>query len=80
MANYGTVWFNSKSIANIILMSEAEHRGHEVTYSPGCFMLTNKQKTFEMTFHVNQAGLYAHIEPPVGLSLVEKQKDKIVLK
>jgi hypothetical protein len=52
-------------------MSEAERRGHEVTYSPGCFTLTNKKKTLQMAFHMNQAGLYAHMVPPAGLSLVQ---------
>jgi hypothetical protein len=71
LPNYGTVWLNSKSIANIISTSEAESRGHKVTYLPGCFKLTNKQKTLEMTFYMNQAGLYAYMVPPCGLSLVQ---------
>jgi hypothetical protein len=71
LPNYGTVWFNPKSIANIISMSEAESRGHEGTYSSGCFKLVNKQGTLQMNFHMNQAGLYAHVVPPIGLSLVQ---------
>jgi hypothetical protein len=66
----GTVWFNPRSIASIISMLEAEHRGHEVTYSSGCFKLVNKQGTLQMNFHMNQAGLYPHVVPPFGLSLV----------
>jgi hypothetical protein len=71
LPNYGTVWFNSKLIANIISMSEAERRGHEVTYSSGCFKLVNKQETLQTTFHMNHAGLYVHVVPPIGLSLVQ---------
>jgi hypothetical protein len=71
LPNYVIVWFNSKPIANIISMLEAERRGHKVTYSPGRFKLTNEQKTLEMTFYMNQAGLYAYMVPPSGLSLVQ---------
>jgi hypothetical protein len=35
LPNYGVVWFNLKSIASIISMPEAEHRGLEIIYSPG---------------------------------------------
>jgi hypothetical protein len=68
---YGTVWINLKLIANIISMSEAELRGHEVMYSSRCFKLVNKQGTLQMIFHMNQAGLYAHVVPPIGISLVQ---------
>jgi hypothetical protein len=71
LPNYGTVWFNPKSIANIISMSEAERRGHKVTYSPGYFTLTNKLKTLDLPFHMNHAGPYAHMVTPGGLSLVQ---------
>jgi hypothetical protein len=62
--NHGVMWFNLNSIANIISMSEAERRGLEITYSPGCLKLTNEQKTLEMTF-LNQASLYAYVVIPI---------------
>jgi hypothetical protein len=68
--NHGVVWFNPNSIANVISMSEAERRGLEITYSPGCLKLTNKQKTLEMTF-LNQAGLCPHVVIPIELNLVQ---------
>jgi hypothetical protein len=71
LLNYGTVWFNPNSIANIISMSEAERRGHPISYSPGCFKLTSKQLALEMIFNMNQAGLYAYVVPSAGLSLVQ---------
>jgi hypothetical protein len=71
LPSYGTVWYNPKSIANIISMSEAERRGHEITYSPGCFRLINKQMTLDMSFRMSQAGLYTYTAPPTGLSLVQ---------
>jgi hypothetical protein len=71
LLNYGTVWYNPNSIANIISMSEAERRGHQISYSPGCFKLTSKQSALEMVFNMNQAGLYAYVVPSVGLSLVQ---------
>jgi hypothetical protein len=48
-------------------MPEAERRRLEITYSPGCLKLTDKQKTLEMTFQMNQADLYAHVVTTIKL-------------
>jgi hypothetical protein len=59
------------SIANIISISELERRGLEISCSSGRLKLTNKQKTLEMTFQMNQAGLYAHVVTPTKLNLFQ---------
>jgi hypothetical protein len=71
LLNYGTVWYNLNLIANIISISEAEHRGYQISYSPGCFKLTSKQSALEMVVNMNQAGLHAYVVPSAGLSLVQ---------
>jgi hypothetical protein len=59
------VWFNQNSI------SEAERRGHLISYSPGCLKLTNKENTFIMNFKMNPLGLYVYKAPDLGLSLAQ---------
>jgi hypothetical protein len=50
LPNYGVVWFNKDSIANIISMSEAERKGHSISYSPGCLKLINAEDGLSMDF------------------------------
>jgi hypothetical protein len=40
LPQYGVVWFNEDSIANIISMSKAERRGYTILFSPGCLRLS----------------------------------------
>jgi hypothetical protein len=65
------VWFNPNSIANIISMSEAEIRGHKIFYPPGLFKLISKDGNLEMTFQMNDIGLYAYSVSFEGLTHVE---------
>jgi hypothetical protein len=71
LPNYDVVWFNEESIANIISMSEAEHRGHIISYLPGCLTLTNTENGFMMDFRMTQAGLYAFEVPIDGTGLFQ---------
>jgi hypothetical protein len=71
LPNYGIVWFNQHSIANLISMPEAEHRGNVISYSPGCLKLTDKDNTSTMRFKMNPSGLYVFKAPHLGLSLVQ---------
>jgi hypothetical protein len=71
LPSYVTVWFNPNSSTNIIAMSEVERRGNQISYSPGCFKITNEQTKLDMVFNMNQSGLYAYTVPSSGLSLVQ---------
>ncbi len=71
LPNYGTVWFNQNSIANIISMSKAQRRGHMISFSPGCLKLNNKESTFTMSFKMSPSGLYVYKAPDLGISLVQ---------
>jgi uncharacterized short protein YbdD (DUF466 family) len=77
LPNYGVVWFNEESIANIISMSEAERRGHTISYSPGCLKLTNQQKGLDMDFCMTPAGLYAFKVPLEGTALVQTVSENL---
>jgi hypothetical protein len=57
LPSYEMVWYNANSIANIISMSEAGQREHQISYSPGCFKLTNEETKLDMVFNMNQSGL-----------------------
>jgi hypothetical protein len=69
--NYGMVWFNPNSIANIISMSEAERRGHKIFYSPGLFKLISKDRNLEIAFQMKDVGVYAYSVSFEGLSHVQ---------
>jgi hypothetical protein len=71
LPNYGVVWFNPDSIANIISMSEAERRGHKILYTPGCLHLLDPEQTFTMDFKMNKARLYAYKVPVQGTNLIQ---------
>jgi hypothetical protein len=71
LPNYGIVWFNQNSIANIFSMSEAERRGHMISYSPGCLKITNKENTSTMNFKMSPSGLCVNRAPDLGLNLVQ---------
>jgi hypothetical protein len=57
LKNYGTVWFNKDAIANIISMSEAERKGHIISYTVGCLKLPNPSSRKVTSFHLTQDGL-----------------------
>jgi hypothetical protein len=59
LPDYGTVWFNENSIANIISMSEAERKGHKISFTSGCITLTNATNSRKTDFKITAAGLYA---------------------
>ena len=75
LQGYGTVWYNDKSIANIISMSEAENKGYVISYSLGCFRLKNPHTTKTMKFMKTAEGLYGcrvvHGVPHAGISLIQ---------
>ena len=75
LEGYGAVWFNDKAIANIISMSEAERKGHKITYSPGCLKIINVMTKKETAFIVTKEGLYAHRVPINGISMVQTVKE-----
>jgi hypothetical protein len=52
-------------------MSEAERRGYKIFYSPGLFKLISKDGNLEMTFQMNDVGLYAYSVSFEGLSHVQ---------
>ena len=52
-------------------MSEAEWKGHQITYSPGCFKIANGKNNKITSFYVTQKGLYAQKVPDTGVSLVQ---------
>jgi hypothetical protein len=71
LPNFGTVWFNENAIANIISMSEAERKGHSISYSPGCLTLTNPKNGHHTEFRITPSGLYAYKNPIGGTSMVQ---------
>ena len=71
LKNYGTVWYNEAAIANIISMSEAERKGHLISYTKGCLKLQNRSNGKMTSFHVTPDGLYAFQVPKSGVSLVQ---------
>ena len=71
LQNYGTVWYNANSIANIISMSEAERKRHMVSCSPRCLHLTNPKTKKSTTFKMTPEGLYGCCVCQSGLSLVQ---------
>jgi hypothetical protein len=71
LSNYGTVWFNENSIENIISMSEAEQKGHKISYSPGCLTLTNAKNGHNSEFQITPSGLYAYTVPLNGTAMVQ---------
>ena len=70
VAGYGTGYYNKNGIANILSMAEAEAMGHEITYTPGCFTMTNCVSNRDTKFHRTPAGLYAH-KVKRGVSLIQ---------
>jgi hypothetical protein len=71
LKNYGTVWFNEDAIANIILMSEAERKGHIISYTVGCLKLQNPSSGKVTSFHLTPGGLYAFRVPSNDMSFVQ---------
>jgi hypothetical protein len=71
LPNYGVVWFNEESIANIISMSKAERRGHSMSYLPGCLKLTNIENGLMMDLRMTQAVFYAFEVPINRTGLVQ---------
>jgi hypothetical protein len=71
LPDYGTVWFNENSIANIISMSEAERKGHKISYSPGCLTLTNAKNGHTTDFRITSSGLYAYNIPLKGTNMIQ---------
>ena len=69
------MWFNDKAIANIISMSEAERKGHKISYSPGCLKIINVITKKETAFVVTKEGLYAHRVPITGISMIQTIKE-----
>jgi hypothetical protein len=65
------VWFNEDAIANIILMSEAERKGHIISYTVGCLKLQNPSSRKVTSFHLTPGGLYAFRVPSNSMSLVQ---------
>jgi hypothetical protein len=71
LKSYGTVWFNEDAIANIISMSEAERKGHIISYTVGYLKLQNPSSGKVTSFHLTPGGLYAFQVPSNGMSLVQ---------
>jgi hypothetical protein len=76
LPHYGTVWFNGNSIANIISMSEAERKGHKISFTPGCITLTNATNGRKTDFKITLAGLCA-FEISIDESMLFKLLRKI---
>jgi hypothetical protein len=61
LRGYGTVWYSSKGIANILSLSNVREKGHEVTYDGAsnefCVYNSNGKKTI---FTQSDKGLYFH--------------------
>jgi hypothetical protein len=72
LPDYGSVWFNKNSIANIISMSEAERRGHKITFTPGCLTLTNDTNGHKTVFKITSANLSAFEIPIDGVYVCPK--------
>ena len=75
LPDYGTVWFNENAIANIISMSEAERKGHTISYSPGCLRITNSETKRTSDFRITKEGLYAYMVPEKGTSFLQTAKE-----
>jgi hypothetical protein len=71
LPKYGTVWFNEEAIANIILMSEAKKKGHEISYSPGCWRITKSKTEKNTDFQITKDGLYEYVVPEEGTFLLQ---------
>jgi hypothetical protein len=75
LPGYGTVWFNSSGIANIVSLAEAESRGHTISYVQGCFKVINGSTGRVTEFKRTPEGLFAHKVTRKGIVLVQTVKE-----
>jgi hypothetical protein len=52
-------------------MSEAERKGHKISFTPGCITLTNATNGHKTDFKITPVGLYAFEIPIDGSMFVQ---------